>query len=108
MSSRTQQGLPGPDGCPAAAIIPLAHASAPGAFASHEDANGELTAIALPRALRLLNLPTDHDLAVAAAHRPSMNLVECIAAFEAMPDVEQGSFITLAMYVVAVCRSSFY
>ena len=76
MSSRTQQGLPGPDGCPAAAIIPLAHASAPGAFATYEDANGELTAIALPRALRLLNLPTDHDLAVAAAHRPSMNLVE--------------------------------
>ena len=76
MSSRTQQGMPGPDGCPAAAIVNLAHPSAPGAFASHEDANGELTVTALPRALRLLNLPTDHDLAVAAAHRPSMNLVE--------------------------------
>ena len=76
MSSRTQQGMPGPDGCPAAAVVHLAHPSAPGAFASHEDANGELTVTALPRALRLLNLPTDHDLAVAAAHRPSMNLVD--------------------------------
>ena len=68
--------MPGPEGCAAAAIIHLAHPSVPGAFASHEDANGELTAIALPRALGLLNLPTDHDLAAAAAHRPAMNLVE--------------------------------
>ena len=68
--------MPGPEGCAAAAIIHLAHPSVPGAFASHEDANGELTAIALPRSLLLLNLPTDHDLAAAAAHRPAMNLVE--------------------------------
>ena len=67
--------MPPQEGCPAAAVIQLAHPSVLWAFASHEDMDGELTAIALPRALGLLHLPTDNNLAAVAAAGPPLNRV---------------------------------
>lgn len=51
----------------------LAHASVPSAFLTHEQ-QGVLDAIALPKALAVLNLPPTHALATAAAVGPPLEL----------------------------------
>ena len=51
----------------------LAHASVPSAFLTHEQ-QGVLDAIALPKALAVLNLPHGHALATAAAVGPPLDM----------------------------------